>query len=121
MHNPRRPSSFDVSAPPCPALGRMARASVLLTRSMGGGWSAETDRYARILAEMTRLLPGELADRAPCVRSLARASLAGMADRLAHSASLEGWRIHPTPQRTDSEACLGATIARMRLVALNLD
>lgn len=122
MRTPWRPSSLgSPPQPPSPALGRMAQVSGQLARAMGGGNSATTDRYSRMLAEMARLLPGELADRGACTRSLARASLAGMADRLARAAELEGWRIPPDPLRTDSESILGATIARLRLVARNLD
>lgn len=93
-----------------------------LILTLAGKGSAASDRCARLLTEHTHQLPGELVGERACRRSLARVALAGMADRLARAAATQaGWTCAPRRRRTASEALVGALIARMRLVARNLD
>jgi hypothetical protein len=108
------------SIPAAPlTLARMQELCEEVILSLPGGGAAATDRGVRQAGELLRALPGQMARGGPCARSLGRATLAGMADRLTRAALEEGWRRFPGPQRTDSEGLLGALIARMRLVARN--
>ncbi len=116
---PGAPVPPSISTAPL-TLARMQTLCEEVVLGLSGGGSAATDRSVRQADELLRVLPDQMAHAGPCARSLGRASLAGMADRLTRAALEEGWRRFPGPHRTASEGLLGALIARMRLVARNV-